>query len=94
MLHITTSQISSTKNSTPDEPPRSVSSETDLEPPRCPTPELVANEELEAPEVLAPPEPEPEPEPFLPEAPPAEEAKPSKVGMIRLETFTKKLYRY
>jgi hypothetical protein len=73
-----------------------VSSETDLEPPRCPTP--VGIQELEAPEVLAPPEPElepePEPEPFLPEAPPAEEPKPNKVGMIRLETFTKKLYRY
>jgi len=74
-----TTPLSRPAFSAPDEPPRSVSSETDLEPPRCPTPELVANEELEAPEVLAPPEPEPEPEPFLPEAPPAEEAKPSKV---------------
>ena len=60
-----------------------MSSETDLEPPRSASPDLVSTEEPEVPaaEVPAPPEPEPEPEP-LPEAPPAEEVKPNKVSLL------------
>ncbi|XP_063679546.1 LIM and SH3 domain protein 1-like isoform X5 [Bolinopsis microptera] len=64
-----------------DDKPKSVSSEPE-EAPRSASPDVLVSNELEAPaEVLAPPEPvpEPEPEPVLPEAPPAEEAKPNKV---------------
>lgn len=67
--------------SSPDDQPKSVSSEPE-EAPRSATPDDLVSNELEAPaEVLAPPEPVPEaePEPVLPEAPPAEEAKPNKV---------------